>query len=219
MPSEKYGMSLFLKKFVQDAAIGIWEINESVEQLYAQINLSEDEEEIFSSLKTPTRKRHWLAYRMILPYLVREHELSAITYDEYGKPYLNNGVRHISVSHSGKYSALIASPKYTVGIDIERMEEKIKRISHKFLNESELYENGKVLSVEQLYVIWAAKETLYKLHGKRDILFREHIYIEPFTVEEHGVVHGTIKTDYDEKIFPIEYQLLDDYILAYALDK
>lgn len=212
-------MSLFLKKFVQDAAIGIWEINESVDQMYAQISLSEDEEKIFSSLKTPTRKQHWLAYRMILPYLVRDHELSAITYDEYGKPYLNNGVRHISVSHSGRYSALIASPKYTVGIDIERMEEKIRRISHKFLNESEMTENGKSLSVEQLYVIWAAKETLYKLHGKRDILFREHIYIEPFTVEEQGLIYGTIKTDYDERIFPVEYQLLDDYILAYALDR
>ncbi|MBW6479661.1 MAG: 4'-phosphopantetheinyl transferase superfamily protein [Bacteroidales bacterium] len=212
-------MSLFLTKFVQDASIGIWEINESVDQMYAQINLSENEEKIFSSLKTHTRKQHWLAYRMILPYLVRKHELSAITYDEYGKPYLDNGVRHISVSHSGRYSALIASPKYTVGIDIERMEDKIKRISHKFLNESEMTENGKGLSVEQLYVIWAAKETLYKLHGKRDILFREHIYIEPFKVEEHGLIYGTIKTDYDERIFPVEYQLLDDYILAYALDR
>ncbi|TVQ87790.1 MAG: 4'-phosphopantetheinyl transferase superfamily protein [Bacteroidetes bacterium] len=212
-------MSLFLKKFVQDAAIGIWEINESVDDMYARIKLSEDEEKIFSSLKTPTRKQHWLAYRMILPYLVRDHELSAICYDEYGKPYLNNGVRHISVSHSGKYSALIASPKYTVGIDIERMEEKIKRIEHKFLNESEMFENGKGLSIEQLYIIWAAKETLYKLHGKRDILFREHIYIEPFDVQEQGLIYGTIKTDYDEKIYPVEYQMLDDYILAYALDK
>ncbi|MFN3555847.1 MAG: 4'-phosphopantetheinyl transferase family protein [Bacteroidales bacterium] len=212
-------MSLFLKKFVRNAAIGIWEINESVEQLYGRLKLSEEEENVFASLKTPTRKQHWLAYRLILPYLVRENELTSITYDEYGKPYLNNGVRHISVSHSGKYSALIASPDYTVGIDIEKIEDKIHRVKHKFLNDIEISEVKPNLSVESLYIIWAAKEALYKLHGKRDILFREHIYIEPFDPEEQGIIYGTIKTDYDEKIVPVSYQLFEDYILAYALDR
>ncbi len=212
-------MSLFLKKFVQDAAIGIWEISESVDELYAQLKLSPEEERIFSSLKTPTRKQHWLSYRMILPYLVRDHELSSICYDEYGKPYLNNGVRHISVSHSGKYSALIASPTFTVGIDIERMESKIHRISHKFLNREEISEAGPGLSLETLYIMWAAKETLYKLHGKRDILFREHIYIAPFAPAEKGIVYGTLKLEGQSRTFPVEYQMFDDYILAYALER
>ncbi|MFW5757837.1 MAG: 4'-phosphopantetheinyl transferase family protein [Bacteroidota bacterium] len=210
-------MSLFLKKFEHDASIGIWEINESVDELYSKIQLSNDEEEIFSNLKTPTRKQHWLSYRLILPYLVNDHELSAITYDEYGKPYLNNGVRHISVSHSGKYSALIASPVYSVGIDIERIEQKIQRISHKFLNDREINESHGNHSLESLYIIWAAKETLFKLHGKRDILFKDHIYIAPFASQERGLVYGTIAHDNEKQTIPIQYQMVDDYILAYAI--
>ncbi|MFW5706280.1 MAG: 4'-phosphopantetheinyl transferase family protein [Bacteroidota bacterium] len=212
-------MSLFLKKNIKDASIGIWEIKESVDELYGQLSLSPEEEQVFSSLKTPTRKQHWLSYRMILPYLVREHELSAISYDEYGKPYLNNGVRHISVSHSGKYSALIASPVHSVGVDIERIDPKIERISHKFLTEQEMSEVGRDLSREALYVMWAAKETLYKLHGRRDILFKDHIYIAPFSPQKEGLVYGTIKADDGEKMYSVQYHLFEDYVLSYAIDR
>ena len=212
-------MSLFLKKNIKDASIGIWEINESVEELYSQLTLSPEEEKVFSSLKTPTRKQHWLSYRMILPYLVSEHELSAISYDEYGKPYLNNGVRHISVSHSGKYSALIASPVHSVGVDIERIEDKIQKLSHKFLTEQEIAETGRDMSQDALYIMWAAKETLFKLHGKRDILFKDHIYIAPFVPHKEGLIYGTIKADDGEKMYAVHYQILGDYILSYAVDR
>ncbi len=212
-------MSLYLKKFIQDAAIGIWEIRESVDELYSQINLSAEEEQIFACLKTPTRKRHWLSYRLILPYLVHNNELSTISYDEYGKPFLNNGVRHISVSHSGKYSALIASPTNSVGIDIEHIEEKILNIHHKFLNDKELKETGPAPSLETLYIFWAAKEALYKLHGKRNILFRENIYIAPFTCQDKGIVYGKINSDNKIKEIAVNYQLLGDYILAFSIDR
>lgn len=212
-------MSLFLKKSIKDASIGVWEIKESVDELYAQLTLSNDEERIFSSLKTATRKQHWLSYRMILPYLVSENELSAISYDVYGKPYLNNGVRHISVSHSGKYSALIASPVHSVGVDIERIEDKIEKVSHKFLTEMELSEVGRDLSLDALYIMWAAKETLFKLHGKRDILFKDHIYIAPFAPQKEGLIYGTIKNDDGEKMYTVHYQIIDDYILSYAVDR
>jgi 4'-phosphopantetheinyl transferase len=212
-------MGFYLKKNVQNAIIGIWEINESVEELYNQVTLSQEEETIYSCLKTQTRKQHWLSYRLILPQLVSRNELSAICYDEYGKPFLNNGVRHISVSHSGKFSALIASPSLSVGIDIEHIESKILKIHHKFLNDKEISEIGPSPCLQSLYVIWAAKEALYKLHGKRNILFREHIYIAPFRCDYQGTVYGTIDCDSIVKSFTIHYELLEDYILAYAIDK
>jgi len=212
-------MSLYLKKNIKDASIGVWEIKESVEELKAQLTLSEDEEKIFASLKSPTRQQHWLSYRMILPYLVSEDELSAISYDEFGKPYLNNGVRHISVSHSGRFSALIASPVHSVGVDIERIEDKIQKVTHKFLTEQEIADGGRDLSMDSLYIMWAAKETLYKLHGRRDILFKDHIYIAPFTPQVEGLIYGTIKADDGEKMYTVHYQILDDYILSYAVDR
>jgi len=212
-------MSLYLKKFVQDASIGIWEINESEDELYQQLNLSVEEEKIFSSLKTATRKQQWLSYRMILPFLIHENQLNTISYDEFGKPFLNNGVRHISVSHSGKFSALIASPTHSVGIDIEHIEKKIYKIRHKFLNEKEINYIGNNADINSLYIIWVAKEALFKLHGKRDIRFRDDIYIEPFEYSDSGIVSGIIYADPSPKTLLINYQIMDGYILAYAIDR
>lgn len=210
-------MSLYLKKDIAHAAFGIWKIQESTEELYAQVRLSAEEEALFACLKTPMRRQHWLSYRLILPHLLPTHQLSSICYDVYGKPYLNNGVRHISVSHSGHFSALIASPDCSVGIDIEAIDPKIHRLSHKFLNQREQEELGPMPATETLYVIWAAKEALYKLHGRRDILFKDHIYIAPFAWQQAGSLEGTIQTAEQQIRIRLSYQKLDDYILAHAV--
>lgn len=212
-------MSLFLKRATRDAAIGVWEIKEAVEELYAQVNLSEQEKDYFSLLKSPLRRQHWLSYRMILPFLIREGELSTIEYDEFGKPHLNNGVRHISVAHSGKFSALIASPTKNVGIDIELMHPKIFKVSHKFLNDQELSQVFSKNAMESLYLIWGAKEALYKLYGKRDLLFREHIRVFPFQFEGKGCIHGEISGMGHQKSYAIHYETIEDYLLVYTVDQ
>jgi 4'-phosphopantetheinyl transferase len=211
-------MSLFLKKVVNNAALGVWEINETVEELYSRVKLSKEEQTFFNQLKTPTRKQHWLSYRLILPHLVDQHELSAIKYDEFGKPYLNNGVRHISVAHSGKFSTMIASPKYSVGIDIEKLDPKIFALAHKFLNNLEITQVFSEKTLETLYLIWAGKEALYKLYGKRDLLFREHIRIFPFRFQGKGTFYGEIYMGGFRKIFSLYYQTIDSYILVYVID-
>lgn len=212
-------MSLFLKRVNRDAAIGVWEIKETVEELYDQVTLSDQERHYFSLLKSPLRQQHWLSYRLILPFLVREGEMSTIEYDEYGKPHLNNGVRHISVAHSGKFSALIASPSKNVGIDIELMHPKIFKVSHKFLNDQELSQVFSKNAMESLYLIWGAKEALYKLYGKRDLMFREHIRIFPFQFEGKGCIFGEIGHVGQQKTYSIHYERIEDYLLVYTIDQ
>lgn len=211
-------MGLFYKKVIKNASIGVWEINESVDELYNKAKLSEKEQSIFDSLKTISRKRHWLSYRLILPYLVKSEELSAIEYDEYGKPFLNNGVRHISVSHSGKFSALIVSPNRSVGIDIEEVDPKIFNIAHKFLNQKELTSTVDKNALQKLYVIWAAKESIYKLYGKRNLMFKDHIRIFPFAFKGYGEVKGEIFSQEYSKSYDLFYQTLEKYILVYTVD-
>lgn len=212
-------MSLFMKKALNEAAIGIWEIDEDVDELYAKVNLSEQEKQQFSLLKSPQRRQHWLSYRMIIPYLMQQGETPAINYDENGKPFLNNGVRHISVSHSGKFSALIASPNKHVGIDIECMKPKIFRLAHKFLNRKEIKQVFSKHAMESLYVVWAAKEALFKLYGKRDIQFKDHIRIFPFKFKGKGTITGEIKTPAFHRFYAIHYQTIENYILVYAIDQ
>jgi 4'-phosphopantetheinyl transferase len=211
-------MGLFYKKVIKNASIGVWEINETVDELYARVSLSEKEQTIYDNLRTISRKRHWLSYRLILPYLVKPAELSAIEYDEYGKPFLNNGVRHISVSHSGKFSALIVSPNRSVGIDIEEVNPKIFNIAHKFLNNTEVTASVEKNALQKLYVIWAAKESLYKLYGKRNLMFKDNIRIFPFTFKGYGEVRGEIFSEEFTKTFDLFYQTLEKYILVYSVD-
>ena len=211
-------MGLFYKKVIKNASIGVWEINETVEELYQKIKLSDREEQTFENLTTVSRKRHWLSYRLILPYLVKPEELSAIDYDEYGKPYLNNGVRHISVSHSGKFSALIVSPNRSVGIDIEEVDPKIFNIAHKFLHSNEVPNSVGKNALQKLYIIWAAKESLYKLYGKKNIMFRDNIRIYPFNFKGYGEVRGEISSDEICKTYDLFYQTLEKYILVYSVD-
>jgi len=211
-------MSLLLKKALHEAAIGVWEISEDVEELYSMVQLSDQEKAHFALLKSPLRRQHWLSYRLILPQLVNLGEETSINYDEHGKPFLNNGIRHISVSHSGKYSALIASPTKNVGIDIECMKPKIFRVAHKFLNRRELKQVFSKHALESLYLIWAAKEALFKLYGKRDVLLKDHIRIFPFKFRGKGCIKGEIRTRNFQRIYPIYYQTIENYILVYAID-
>ncbi len=211
-------MSLFLKKALNEASIGVWEINEDVDELYAQVKLSEQEKRRFSLLKSPQRRQHWLSYRLILPHLVQKDEQTSIEYDENGKPFLQSGVRHISVSHSGKFSALIASPTKHVGIDIECMQPKIFRVAHRFLNRRELKQVFSKHALESLYLIWAAKEALYKLYGKRDLHFRENIRIFPFKFKGKGNISGEIRTKNFHRTYTLFYQTIENYIMVYVMD-
>lgn len=211
-------MGLFYKKAMKNASIGVWEINEPVEELYKKVKLSGKEQAFYKELRTVSRKRHWLSYRLILPYLVKPEELSAIEYDEYGKPHLDNGVRHISVSHSGKFSALIVSQNRSVGIDIEEVDPKIFNIAHKFLNNKEVTAIVDKNALQKLYVIWAAKESLYKLYGKKDILFKDNISISPFSFNGYGEINGEILSQEFNKSYNLHYQTLEEYILVYSVD-
>ncbi len=211
-------MGLYLKKVFSNAALGVWEISEPFEDIYSKVKLSKQEEEIFSCLKSPVRKQQWLSYRLILPYLMNPKDMSSICYDEFGKPYLNNSVRHISVSHSGKFSALIASNKHFVGIDIEEMQPKIVNLVEKFMNNNELDQISSMHEVESLYLVWTSKEAIYKLYGKKDILFKDHINIFPFDFKGYGTIQGEINTPNFKKQLSINYQVIENYLMAFIID-
>jgi len=215
-------MGLYLKKIVDDTALGVWEINEPLEDLWKSVNLSEKELKYYSMLRSDTRRQHWLSYRLILPHLISDHEISGIEYNEFGKPFLSLkqdfGMRHISVSHSGKFSALIASNTHNVGIDIERISPKIFKVAHKFLNSRELRIVFSNNAMEGLITLWAAKEALFKLHGRRDLEFKENFQILPFEFKGNGTLKGEIIGRGKSSIHELSYMTIEDYVIVHAID-
>ena len=140
-----------------------------------------------------------------------------IDYDEKGKPFLTNNSKHISISHSHDKLAIIVNEQEATGIDIELIRDKALKIKHKFLSDSELQDAND--NVEKLLIYWAAKETLYKIYGLKEVDFIEHLFVKPFTKHNLGTIIGVINLPSFTESFHLSYQILDDYVLVYALNK
>lgn len=146
-----------------------------------------------------------------------DRENVQIIYNSKGKPYLAEDSRHISLSHSHGKLAIIVNEQEPTGIDIELIRDKVLRIRHKFLSPAELAETGE--DVEKLLVYWAAKESLYKIYGLKEVDFITHLFVKPFDKHHLGTITGMIDLPGFKKAFELNYQSIDNYILVYALSE
>ncbi len=216
-------MPLVYKKSIDKGSFfGVWDITESYMELVSELSLSDEEFKILNGFKSESRKKQWLSYRVLIKQLVNLDMFFKMTYDEHGKPFLLKPDYHLSVSHSGNYSAVILSKNCFVGIDIENVHPKIKKIVSKFLNEKEL-KNIKLSErsddLEKIYVYWCAKEALYKLYGKKNVSLREHIHINPFSYKETGNINGEIISKQFSLHYKLQYFKINNYMLSYLIKK
>lgn len=134
--------------------------------------LTDTELKRFRSFGHIKRKREFIATRAL------RHELFGnehIHYTAEGAPFLDKDT-HISISHSGNLVAIAENRHFQIGLDLELIRNDIQRVMHKFLSEDELNsfdcEDSKLVTS-----IWSAKETLYKLAGRKQILFSDELHI------------------------------------------
>lgn len=213
-------MPIFKKINLKDQSIvGIWEITEDVDELLSMAYLSPEEKHRFNLFQSQERKKQWLSYRILLNnILISPLQNISVYYNQYGKPFINPYIGNISITHSGKFSGIILSKKNAVGIDIEKISSRITNISHKFLSKNEEKEID-LDNYEQLTIYWCAKEAIYKLHGLRNIIFKENIIIKPFY---NGINEGTLSgvLQYNEHFQNINlcFKKINDYILVFTID-
>lgn len=123
----------------------------------------------FSHIK---RKREFVATRILRHQLFGfEH----IHYDINGAPYIDQE-GYISVSHSNQLVGIAVNPKYQVGFDLEAPRDRIIDVKHKFLSEEEK-EVFDCNDIKTLTQIWSSKETLYKLAGRKEIIFKTQLLL------------------------------------------
>ncbi|CAM1369762.1 4-phosphopantetheinyl transferase [Tenacibaculum soleae] len=159
----------------------IWKIEESFEYLADGITLTQRSSDRLNNMKSDLHRRGFLSVRHLLNKV--GYTDADLVYDEFGKPHLKDG-KFISITHSFTFSGIIISDDKPVGIDIEKQRDKILKIAHKF-TPIEAYKsiaNHDAL-VSKLTIVWGAKESLYKIYGKKKLLFLNHIYIEDFSFE------------------------------------
>ncbi|MCC7331822.1 MAG: 4'-phosphopantetheinyl transferase superfamily protein [Flavobacteriales bacterium] len=195
------------KNINENIRLGIWCINESTEELIMLLNNNSLELEVKSKTSNEIRIKQWLSVRLLLKEFYPELE---IFYTEYGKPYLKNGTE-ISISHSGKYVVLLLNTQKSCGVDIEQISEKVNKIKFKFLNNKEL---NMANSIEKLTIFWCLKEALYKLYGKKELIFKEQLLVESIT---DSIYKGTIKFNNTEEIHELRVEKIEDFILVYTI--
>lgn len=203
-------MPIYQSNNVSEAIkVGVWKITETeTELLNSFIQLGFDEKDI-PLTKNKIRLKQWMTTRLLLNSFFDKIN---ITYDDLGKPFLDNGW-NISISHSNEFVAINLNKNNDCGIDIEKVTPKIERIKHKFLNPTDL---EKVISLEHLTLYWGAKEALYKYYGKKEVIFIDNLFIHNF-FENKSTFTGEIKMPDFQKEIPMTWEKIEDFVMVYTL--
>jgi 4'-phosphopantetheinyl transferase len=207
---QKMPLKVHRQNVVRNTEFVIWNATESMDELHALARLSENEVELLDSILLEKRKREWLTTRILLQIVASGSELSHLSN---GKPILTNH-RGISISHCDNLAGVIVSDEM-VGLDIQRLNEKIKRIARKFCHSDEItraLESADELTY--LTMVWSAKEAVFKYFGER-IQFAEEMRMAHFDVHDSKLelsydgIHGS-------KRFTLVHDFIDNFHVIYT---
>ena len=197
-----------------DLLVGVWKVDETIEQLRSMFHQFSIYEESFMRFSAEKRKQEWLAVRVLLKELCGEEK--EIAYLPSGKPYLEDGSAFVSFSHTSGYVAVALHPSAEVGVDIEQYGTRVQRVASRFIREDE---KVSVESGDEIYALllhWSGKETMFKLMKDEAVDFIKHLHILPFVPEESGTFHACEYRSGQEQEFLIHYDTHPDYVLTFA---
>ena len=197
-----------------DLTVGIWKVDETVEQLRSMFHHFSIYEEGFSRFTSEKRQQEWLAVRVLLKELCGEEK--EIVDHPSGKPYLKDESAFISFSHTHGYVAVALHPFAEVGVDIEQYGTRVQRVASRFIREDERISVKSGDEIYGLLLHWSAKETLFKLMDNEAVDFINHLHVLPFCPEQSGVIEACeYRTGRNQK-FHIHYDTHSDYVLTFA---
>lgn len=211
-------MGCITKHYLDEYSIlGVWKIEEDIETLLSLVSLDNEEKKKFKGFSSTSRKLEFLSVRALLSELIGKE--AHIVYNKNNKPFLKDGSRFISISHSHKLTAILLSVNEKVGIDLEYMSSNIAAIAFKFLNRKEKVAREADERRYHLYIHWCAKEALYKICDKEGISIRKNLTIEPFKVQEAGEIRGHVHTEKINESFDLFYSKYDNYAIVWTKKK
>lgn len=178
------------------------------------IKLNPEELNKYRSITNDKRKCEFLSIRKSIQTLYNEEEY--ITYSSHGKPNLAISGHRISISHSKGLLGILIHPTLEVGIDLQHESPKIIRIKNRFMSPPELLASG---SEEwQLLTYWCAKEAMYKYYSKGNVVFNQHLLVEPFKLSNSGLLQGKIHMPDMYTDLPLGYEVLEETMIVYTLE-
>jgi 4'-phosphopantetheinyl transferase len=195
-----------------DQAYGIWHIQETEEELAANLQPALAAGAAYSSFKHPQKRLEWLATRVAYQQVCQalQTPCMGILKTPNGRPYLANNYGYVSLSHCFPFAAVMVSMSTPVGIDIQIAYPKLAVVQAKYLSYSERIVSNQDL--EKLGIYWAAKEAIYKNHVISPLSLSQ-IRITTFAKAASGIVQGYVPSQHN---YTVHYQATPAYILAWS---
>ena len=210
-------MALYLRKKLENKAeIAVWQVTETEEELLNLVSVPNDELEEISLFRSESQRRQKLAVRALINEMFEEKMY--LNHHDNGKPYLENCVTNISITHTDKYVAVIIHDEEEVGIDVESLDRDFSAVEKKALSEDEIDDLDDEKKNEQLAIYWCAKEAIYKRMSQDRVDFAEQIEVEKFNLRKEGELEATFihKDEYEED-FELEYLTFDRHVLVWLV--
>lgn len=206
MPLEKI-------EIVNDRAWALWRIEEDEETLAIQVKPFET---VADTIRHATKRLEWYAGRVLVKILLENwgHSFQGVTKNEFGKPFPASYPYQLSLSHSYPYVAALIDKQQLVGIDVEQPKEKLLKVAPRILDAQELQDAGSDILKHCIY--WCAKESLVKIHGKKDLTFAENLKISPFRRAKGGNIIGRIIVAHTETTIPLQYVVAEKFIVVWS---
>lgn len=200
--------------FDGNARILLWKMEESEEALKSELLNFDFYESEFNRIGSPKRRLEFLTARVALQ-TIADSEIQ-IVYNAEGKPSVNNQSFKMSISHTGKWLAVIVHPSVSVGIDVELPSDKFEKVYKRFLSAGEQSRFYLPDDLRKVLIAWSVKESLYKIVGQSAVSFDKDIEIADFCLSDEGEVFATHTLT--SAVYRLVYRKFADFYLVYCVD-
>ena len=211
-------MPLFYQQNINATTkMAIWAIEEPLAFFESKL---QGRVEASKNIMHPAKRTQHLAGRLLLQTMLPALDVNSIQYAANGKPYFENANIHFSISHCNGYAACAISEEGPVGIDIELIHERIKKVAPKFLHITELEKINTLneeAQLKEMSFVWAAKEAMYKMNEKLGVNFSEHLRIEGLTNNTKAMMSASILSEAAALDVQIHYELRENFVWAVSL--
>ncbi|MBO5224964.1 MAG: 4'-phosphopantetheinyl transferase superfamily protein [Parabacteroides sp.] len=197
--------------------LGIWKIEESSDELFSLLENRETYLSQLDSIHSESRRKEWLASRVLLQELLEEPV--CVAYHSNGAPYLLESNLFLSISHTKDYVTVLLQEQPFVGIDIEFRSERVLKIRSRFMNIEEEKVINKENEAEHLLLYWCAKEALFKMIGQEAVDFQEHLHVCSFSYSTDGYIQVYETKTKERKTFTLKYWVQPDFVLVHSIGK
>jgi phosphopantetheinyl transferase len=174
-------------------------------------HLTEQETERYFTFTHIKRKMEFVATRIL------RHSIFGFThihYDFFGAPYIEDE-GFISISHAKDVVGIAFSKDFPVGLDLEKIDSRLVKLSSKFLSDAEA-DALDTTSALDMTKVWSGKEALYKIAGRKGIIFSTELHLSHL---EKNLWKGRIHSG--DKILHTEISIftLDDLVVSVNINE